>query len=96
MDIKLLPLLGSEIALSLYPQIIKLIPSTIEVQVAIRCITYSILAIIGYYISNKTTIMKDTIINTNTNTNNLSLISCIVMGIVNIIHIRTKYMCFNY
>ena len=98
MDIKLLPLLGSEIALSLYPQIIKLIPSTIEVQVAIRCITYSILAIIGYYISNsKSTIMKDTTTNTNTNTNTntLSVISWIIMGIVNIIHIISSYTCFN-
>ena len=87
MDLTFLPLLGSEIALSLYPQIIKLIPTTIEVQVAVRCIIYSILAIIGYYITtnNKTTIT----------TNTFSLTSGIVMGIVNIIHIISSYMCFN-
>ena len=88
MDISFIPLLGSEIALSLYPQIIKLVPTTIEIQVAIRCITYSILAIIGYYITKPNT-------NTNTNTNTLSLTSGIVMGIVNIIHIISSYVCFN-
>jgi len=90
MDINFLPLIGSEIALSLYPQIIKLIPTTIEVQVAVRCITYSILAIIGYYISNNKTINSSS-----TNTNTLSLTSGLVMGVVNIIHIISSYMCFN-
>ena len=90
MDINFIPLLGSEIALSLYPQLIKLIPTTIEVQVAVRCITYSILAIIGYYITkNKSTISSVT------NTNTLSLTSGIVMGIINIIHIISSYVCFN-
>ena len=90
MDSKFIPLLGSEIALSLYPQLIKLIPSTIEIQVATRCITYSILAIIGYYITkqNKTNITY--------NTNVLSFTkTSIVMGLVNIIHIISSYMCFN-
>jgi len=95
MDIKFLPLLGSEIALSLYPQLIKLIPTSIEVQVAVRCITYSILAIIGYYITtnNKTILSAKT--DTTSSTNTLSLTSGIVMGIVNIIHIISSYMCFN-
>ena len=90
MNTNFLPLLGSEIALSLYPQLIKLIPTTIEVQVAVRCITYSILAIIGYYITqnnNKTKIISST--------KTLSLTSGIVMGLVNIIHIISSYMCFN-
>ena len=89
MDLKFVPLLGSEIALSLYPQIIKLIPTTIEVQVAVRCITYSILAIIGYYITTN----NKTIITSSTNT--FSLTSGILMGVVNIIHIISSYMCFN-
>ena len=89
MNLNFLPLLGSEVALSLYPQLIKLIPTTIEVQVSVRCITYSILAIIGYYITtnNKTTITSST--------NTFSLTSGIVMGLVNIIHIISSYMCFN-
>ena len=94
---KFLPLLGSEVALSLYPQLIKLIPTTIEIQVAVRCITYSILAIIGYYTSNNT--ILSSIIN-NTSKRNIfselsSLSSYIVMGLVNIIHIISSYMCFN-
>ena len=88
MDLKFLPLIGSEIALTLYPQLIKLIPTTIEVQVAVRCITYSILAIIGYCISNTKS-------KTDTNTNSLSFSSGLIMGLVNIIHIISSYMCFN-
>ena len=94
---KFLPLLGSEVALSLYPQLIKLIPTTIEIQVAVRCITYSILAIIGYYTSNNT--ILSSIINNTSKRNILSelssLSSYIVMGLVNIIHIISSYMCFN-
>ena len=95
MDIKFLPLLGSEIALSLYPQLIKLIPTTIEIQVAVRCITYSILAIIGYYITtnNKTILSAKT--ETTSFTNTFSLTSGIVMGLVKIIHIISSYMCFS-
>ena len=94
MDINFLPLIGSEFALSLYPQLIKLIPTTIEVQVAVRCITYSILAIIGYCITRNTqnTQNKTTI---TSSANSLSLTSGIVMGLVNIIHIISSYMCFN-
>ena len=83
-----LPLLGSEVALSLYPQLIKLIPTTIEIQVATRCITYSILAIIGYYITKPNTI------NTTAKTTQTT-ITTILMGLVNIIHIISSYMCFN-
>ena len=90
MDSKFIPLLGSEIALSLYPQLIKLVPTTIEIQVAIRCITYSILAIIGYYITNNNTITSK-----NSTTTKLSLTSGIVMGLVNIVHIFSSYTCFN-
>ena len=92
----LIPLIGSEIALSLYPQLIKLVPTTIELQVATRCITYSILAIIGYYITRPTTINTTTTTNTTFNTNIISFTSTsIVMGIVNIIHIISSYVCFN-
>ena len=89
MNLNFLPLLGSEVALSLYPQLIKLIPTTIEVQVSVRCITYSILAIIGYYITTNT---KTTI---TSSTKTFSLTSGIVMSLVNIIHIISSYMCFN-
>ena len=75
MDIKLipLPLIGSEIALSLYPQLIKLVPTTIEIQVVIRCITYSILAIIGYYITKNKYTPISTLNTTNNTKSNISL-----------------------
>jgi len=94
MDINFLPLIGSEVALSLYPQLIKLIPTTIEVQVAVRCITYSILAIIGYCITRntQTTQSKTTI---TSSTNSLTFTSGLIMGIVTIMHIISSYMCFN-
>ena len=97
MSSSFLPLIGSEIALSLYPQLIKLIPTTIEIQVATRCITYSILAIIGYYITQHSSNTKTKIINiTPSKTNTFSFISTsIVMGLVNMIHIISSYMCFN-
>jgi len=94
MNSTFIPLLGSEIALSLYPQLIKLIPTTIENQVATRCITYSLLAIIGYYITkqNNTNITY----NSNSNSNIVSFTkTSIVMGLVNMIHIISSYMCFN-
>jgi drug/metabolite transporter (DMT)-like permease len=102
MEVNYIPLLGSEIALSLYPQLIKLIPTTIELQVAVRCITYSVLAIIGYYITthnntyNNTNITTNNNNNTNTTTNTFSfIITTIVMGLVNSIHIFSSYICFN-
>ena len=103
MNLNYIPLLGSEIALSLYPQLIKLVPSTIELQVAIRCITYTLLSIIGYFITtytnpynNKTTPSTLNNINTNNTNNTFSfIITSIIMGIVNIIHIISSYICFN-
>ena len=99
MALQYIPLLGSEIALSLYPQLIKLIPTTIELQVAVRCITYSILAIIGYYITTYNNSYNNSNIttnNTNTTTNTFSfIITTIVMGLVNSIHIFSSYICFN-
>ena len=103
MDSNFIPLIGSEIALSLYPQLIKLIPTSIEIQVATRCITYSILAIIGYYITThtKNTHTKNTQTTILTIPTTISTISTstittsIIMGLVNIIHIISSYMCFN-
>ena len=91
-----LPLIGSEIALSLYPQLIKLVPTTIETQVVVRCITYSLLAIIGYYISDIKLRGDSGSSNSKIISNNsLSFINSLVMGIVNIIHIVSSYMSFS-
>lgn len=78
----------SEIALSLYPQIIKLIPATLDIQLAIRFITYSILAVI----SIPTFETSQTIKNIPTTS---TIISTVIMGLVNIIHIASSYYSFK-
>ena len=42
-------LVGSEIALSLYPQLIKLVSVDIDIQVVVRFITYSTLALVSLF-----------------------------------------------
>ena len=77
----------SEIALSLYPQLIKLIPASLDIQIAVRFITYSILAIASIPSFDTLKTIKNIPI---TNT----IISTILMGIVNIIHIASSYYSF--
>jgi len=84
------PLLGSEIALSLYPQLIKLVPATLEVQIAVRCISYFILALIGISITPNTNKNKN-----EKEINVLSIISTIIMSIITIIHIISSYTSFK-
>ena len=84
------PLLGSEIALSLYPQLIKLVPATLEVQIAVRCISYFILALIGISITPNTNKNKN-----EKEINIFSFISTIIMSIITIIHIISSYTSFK-
>jgi drug/metabolite transporter (DMT)-like permease len=85
------PLIGSEIALSLYPQLIKLVPTTIEIQVAVRCITYSVLALLGYFINGS---RKD-IEYKSKKSKTSSIFFYILMGIVNIFHIASSYISYK-
>ena len=91
------PLIGSEIALSLYPQLIKLVPTTIEIQIAVRCITYSVLALIGYFINgsinnySKSDSRKDI----ESKSKSSSLFFYILMGIINIFHIASSYISYK-
>jgi len=84
------PLLGSEIALSLYPQLIKLVPATLEVQIAVRCISYFILALIGISITPNTNKNKN-----EKEINVFSFINTIIMSIITIIHIISSYTSFR-
>jgi drug/metabolite transporter (DMT)-like permease len=84
------PLLGSEIALSLYPQLIKLVPATLEVQIAVRCISYFILALIGISITPNTNKNKN-----EKEINVFSFINAIMMSIITIIHIISSYTSFK-
>lgn len=103
METSTIALLGSEVALSLYPQIIKLVPATLETQVAVRCIVYSILALIGYFIFGDSLQMSNTNTNTNNNGKNKenvisssgSIFFYILMGIINIFHILSSYVSYQ-
>lgn len=94
------PLIGSEIALSLYPQLIKLVPTTIEIQIAVRCITYSVLALLGYFIngsinnSSKSDSSKS-IESISKKSKTGSMFFYILMGIVNIFHIASSYISYK-
>jgi len=74
----------SEIALSLYPQLIKLVPTTLDIQLAIRLITYSILALSSLPIFETLKALKT-----------IPITSSIVMGLVNILHIASSYYSFK-
>ena len=90
------PLLGSEIALSLYPQLIKLVPTTIEIQIAVRCITYSVLALLGYFINGSIIYDSRKDIESKTKKSKTSSIFFyILMGIVNIFHIASSYISYK-
>ena len=83
-------LIGSELALSLYPQLIKLVPATIEIQVIVRFITYAILALIALPSSNPLNppnIFKEI--------KNIPIFSSILMGCVNILHVASSYYSFK-
>jgi drug/metabolite transporter (DMT)-like permease len=80
-------LIGSELALSLYPQLIKLVPATIEIQVIVRFITYAILALIALPSSNPPNIFKQI--------KTVPIFSSILMGGVNILHVASSYYSFK-
>lgn len=91
------PLIGSEIALSLYPQLIKLVPTTIEIQIAVRCITYSVLALLGYFINGSinNSSISDSIESKSKKSKTSSIFFYILMGIVNIFHITSSYISYK-
>jgi drug/metabolite transporter (DMT)-like permease len=101
MNVNITALLGSEIALSLYPQLIKLVQTTLESQIAIRFITYVTSASVGlfitgtnsYIISDK--LLKNDTIITGTHFTWKSGFMYIIMGIINIFHVASSYYSFK-
>ena len=79
---EILILVLSEIGLSLYPQLIKLVDTTVETQLALRFITYSILAIV-------ISILTDTVVI------KYSLLENIAFGTINLLHVFTSYLAFK-
>ncbi len=86
-------LIGSELALSLYPQLIKLVPATIEIQVIVRFITYAILALIA--LPSFSSFSSFNSINTLKEIKTIPIISTILMGGVNILHVASSYYSFK-
>lgn len=83
MTINPLPLLIlSQAGMTLYPLLIKLVPSNIETQTAIRFITYSLLALLGSFL-------------TDTSLLSYSILQYVGFGIINLIHVVASYVCFQ-
>ena len=79
-------LIGSEIALSLYPQLIKLVSVDIDIQVVVRFITYSTLALVSLFTFSSNSIKE---------IKNIPWINSIIMGCVNILHVVSSYYSFS-
>lgn len=79
----------SEILLSLYPQLIKLVPLGIDIQVGVRMITYVILAVVtGIIYFRDWRLVFDF--------KGMSSLVILVLGLVNIVHIWSSYISFKY
>lgn len=79
----------SEIALSLYPQLIKLTNTNITSQISIRFITYTILAILGYFISPIHSSSLSSILN-------YPITQYLSLGLINILHVAVSYIAFHF
>ena len=79
----------SEIALSLYPQLIKLTNTNITSQISIRFITYTILAILGYFISPIHSSSLSSILN-------YPITQYLSLGLINILHVAVSYVAFHF
>lgn len=77
-------LLLSEIVLSSYPLLIKLVDATIYFQVGLRMIVYTILAI-GGMLYSKAPFLASTLLSTET----------VATGLMNLLHVATSYTAFD-
>lgn len=75
-------LILSQLGMTLYPLLIKLVPTNLETQTAIRFITYSILALLGAFISDKSVL-------------SYSILEYTGFGLINLIHVIASYVCFR-
>lgn len=74
----------SEITLSLYPQLIKLVDTNLETQIVFRFITYSILSLIGNIFYNPLSSFFE-----------YSILQYLGLGMINIFHILSSYTAFR-
>jgi drug/metabolite transporter (DMT)-like permease len=81
-DINTLLLVLSQAGMTLYPLLIKLVPTNLETQTAIRFITYSILALLGSFLTEKTILPY-------------SGLEYMGFGLINLCHVVASYSCFR-
>ena len=75
----------SEIALALYPVLIKTIPTDIQTQIFSRLLTYSVL---GFSLASTTDI-------TNTWLNPFAAIESTLLGLITLLHVGASYLAFQ-
>lgn len=81
-DINTLLLVLSQAGMTLYPLLIKLVPTNLETQTAIRFISYSILALLGSFLTDKSIL-------------SYSALEYIGFGLINLFHVVASYSCFR-
>ena len=72
----------SQAGMTLYPLLIKLVPSNLETQTAIRFITYSFLALLGSFFSDTSLL-------------SYSALEYAGFGMINLVHVIASYVCFR-
>jgi drug/metabolite transporter (DMT)-like permease len=81
-DINTLLLVLSQAGMTLYPLLIKLVPTNLETQTAIRFISYSILALLGSFLTDKSIL-------------SYSVLEYMGFGLINLCHVVASYSCFR-
>ena len=81
-DIYTLLLVLSQAGMTLYPLLIKIVPTNLETQTAIRFITYSILALLGSFLTDKSIL-------------SYSAVEYLGFGLINLCHVVASYSCFR-
>ena len=81
-DINTLLLVLSQAGMTLYPLLIKLVPTNLETQTAIRFITYSFLALLGSFFSDASLL-------------SYSALEYMGFGLINLCHVVASYSCFR-
>lgn len=72
----------SQLGMTLYPLLIKLVETNLETQTAVRFISYSILALLGSFFTDKSVL-------------SYSITEYMGFGIINLIHVVASYVCFR-
>lgn len=79
---ELLLIILAEAGLSLYPLLIKMVDTNLITQLATRFLSYTVLSYMGSFIFDSSII-------------SFSLLECIYLGIMNILHVITSYSAFE-